>query len=110
MAKKNLRGALASSTKAEADKFAAADAITGKQSSRTGTVKQDKVIRDAFSMPESDHSLLADLIQRAAVSGVVTNKSALVRAGLHTLINMTDSKLIAALQSLEKVKTGRPKT
>jgi Arc/MetJ-type ribon-helix-helix transcriptional regulator len=39
---------------------------------------------------------------------MATNKSELIRAGLHALMQMNDAELKQMLDGLEKIKTGRP--
>lgn len=70
--------------------------------------KTEKVIRDAFSMPASDAKLIKELKKRAIKLDVETNKSELVRAGLHALKALPDNKLVSIINSMPKIKTGRP--
>ncbi len=70
---------------------------------------RSSVIRDAFTMPESDYSLIKEIKTRAIARGVDTNKSEIIRAGLRALDGMTDAALARALKGIERVKTGRPK-
>jgi len=74
-------------------------------------VKPPKVrlVRDSFTMPESDFALVAVLKARAVGQGRAAKKSELLRAGLQ-LLNQQDPKmLVAALERLQPIKTGRPK-
>ena len=48
------------------------------------------------------------LQKRCLGSAQGVSKSELVRAGLHALVKMPNIELIKALDTLEKVKTGRP--
>lgn len=111
--RKDMKAALSKSVKAETaatkDRFSNADKVmSGATKPHTGVPHKAKVIRDAFSMPEDDHALFEQLITRAATKGALTNKSELVRAGLHALNNMPDNQFLKALQAIEKIKTGRP--
>lgn len=67
-----------------------------------------KVIRDGFSMPESDHALIGETRDHLMRMGIVMNKSEVLRSGLHALkqLRLQDQAQIA--MDLEKVKTGRP--
>lgn len=69
-----------------------------------------KLVRDSFTMPEADFSLIATLKARAMAAQRETKKSELLRAGLHALAGMDTPSLLAALQQLEPVKIGRPKS
>lgn len=60
-------------------------------------------------MPEADFALIATLKARAIAAKRETKKSELLRAGLHALARMDTASLMAALQSLEPVKIGRPR-
>ena len=68
-----------------------------------------KVVRDSFTMPQSDYDLIADIKQKALKSGLHVKKSELLRAGLQALSKLNSSQLKQAVNSLEKIKTGRPK-
>lgn len=120
MARKNMKEALADSLKAEDVAFKTrlekADALFGERAepespppvpSIAGEEKP-KVIRDSFTLPASDYDLIAALKKRCLESAINVNKSELVRAGLHALNAMTESELAQIIESLEKVKTGRP--
>jgi len=68
-----------------------------------------KVVRDSFTMPQSDYDLIADIKQKALKSGLHLKKSELLRAGLQALAKLNASQLKQAVNNLEKIKTGRPK-
>lgn len=68
-----------------------------------------KLVRDGFTMPETDFALFAALKARALKAQRETKKSELLRAGLQALAAMSDAQLLAALQGLAPVKIGRPK-
>jgi hypothetical protein len=68
-----------------------------------------KVVRDSFTMPQSDYDLIAALKQKALKVGLHVKKSELLRASLQTLSKLPAAQLKRALSSLEKIKTGRPK-
>ncbi|MCW5318498.1 hypothetical protein GTQ43_33725 [Nostoc sp. KVJ3] len=70
--------------------------------------KKEKVIRDSFTLPSGDYELIATIRQRCLKSAVNATKSEVIRAGLHILQSLSDEELIRAIESLEKVKTGRP--
>lgn len=68
-----------------------------------------KVVRDSFTMPQSDYDLIAVIKQKALKSGLHVKKSELLRAGLQALSKLNTAQLKQAVNNLEKIKTGRPK-
>lgn len=68
-----------------------------------------KVVRDSFTMPQSDYDMIAQLKQKTLKNGVHVKKSELLRAGLHALSKLSAAQLQKAVSGLEKIKTGRPK-
>ncbi|MFM0074225.1 hypothetical protein PQQ86_23995 [Paraburkholderia sediminicola] len=70
--------------------------------------KKEKVVRDSFTMPKSDYDKIASLKQKCLDAGVPVKKSELLRAGLIMLESVAPQRLLAAVSSLETVKTGRP--
>lgn len=68
-----------------------------------------KLVRDSFAMPEADFALVAQLKARALEGRRPAKKSELLRAGLHALTALSPAQLVAALDALMPVKTGRPK-
>lgn len=81
-----------------------AEPATGKAS----RVKE-KLVRDSFTMPRADFALIDQLKQRGMGFKRETRKSELLRAGLRALAAMDDAALQALLDTLPKVKTGRPR-
>ncbi len=67
-----------------------------------------RLVRDGFTMPEADFSLIGTLKARALAGAHPAKKSELLRAGLHALAALDTPSLVAALSRLEPVKTGRP--
>jgi hypothetical protein len=68
-------------------------------------------VRDSFSMPRFDHDRLGELIEPSLGVGMSMNKGELMRAGLCSLIalsNMTDIQYKKTISQVEKIKTGRP--
>lgn len=68
-----------------------------------------KLVRDSFAMPEADFALIAQLKARAIDGKRPAKKSELLRAGLKALSLLSAAELVAALDALSPVKTGRPK-
>lgn len=67
------------------------------------------LVRDGFTMPEADFALIGTLKARALAGRRETKKSELLRAGLQALAAMDSATLMAALNALEPIRTGRPK-
>jgi hypothetical protein len=70
--------------------------------------KKAKLVRDSFTIPKAEYTVLQDLKQRAAKAGAAAKKSELLRAGIKVLAGMNDTALVAALGAVPAIKTGRP--
>ncbi len=68
-----------------------------------------KLVRGSFTMTEADFALIAALKSKALGAKRAAKKSELVRAGLRALGALDAKTLVAALDKLEPVQTGRPK-
>jgi hypothetical protein len=68
-----------------------------------------KLVRDSFTMPEAEFALIAALKAKALDARRAAKKSELLRAGLRLLAGLDAKALVAALDQLEPVATGRPK-
>jgi hypothetical protein len=68
-----------------------------------------KLVRDSFTMPKPEYSVLADLKLRAARLGRPIKKGELLRAGVAALRSMSDAPFLAALAVVPTLKPGRPK-
>ena len=98
-------------TKAGEQKRAAtADAapVSAAAEGKAKRVKKEKVVRDSFTMPKSDYEKIAVLKQKCLDAGVSVKKSELLRAGLLLLESAPTKHLLAAVSTVETVKTGRP--
>jgi hypothetical protein len=71
--------------------------------------KPPKLVRDSFTIPETDYTLFATLKQRALTAGVEVKKSEILRAAVLTLAKLDDAELVKAIGLVERIKTGRPK-
>ena len=70
--------------------------------------KKPKLVRDSFTCPKDEYEAIDGLKLRAAQQGHVVKKSELLRAGLKLLAGLKDAQLLAALQAVPSIKTGRP--
>ena len=68
-----------------------------------------KVVRDSFTMPQSDYVKLNELKLECLKAGLQVKKSELLRAGLHALCKLKTEQLAKAIEQIEQIKTGRPK-
>ena len=68
-----------------------------------------KLVRDSFTMPKAEYTVIEQLKRRASVLQRPTKKSELLRAGIKALNALSDAALLAALQAVPTIKTGRPK-
>lgn len=71
--------------------------------------KKPKLVRDSFTIPKDEIAVVDELKLRAGTLGHPIKKSELLRAGLKLLASMADGPLLAALQAIPSIKTGRPK-
>jgi hypothetical protein len=68
-----------------------------------------KLVRDSFTMPRDEFEHIARLKGRAIDLKRPARKSELLRAGLQVLERLDDAALLATLNALQPIKTGRPK-
>lgn len=69
-----------------------------------------KVIRDSFSFPQQDHHKITELKKICLAAGVHVKKGEILRAGLNLLTSLSLAELLVAVENVDRVKTGRPKT
>ena len=70
--------------------------------------KKDKVIRDSFTMPESEYKLIATIKKRCIAKGLAVKKSEVLRAAISYFANQSDDYIKATVGALVVIKTGRP--
>ena len=70
--------------------------------------KKLKLVRDSFTIPKPEYAVLAELKLRALQAGVLAKKSELLRAGIKALAAMSNVALLASLEAVPAIKTGRP--
>ncbi|MCR4299084.1 MAG: hypothetical protein NUV75_10110 [Gallionella sp.] len=68
-----------------------------------------KIVRDSFTMPQSEYQKIAEIKETCLEAGLSVKKSEVLRAGLRALAKLNAVQLQRALTGLEKIKTGRPK-
>jgi len=77
------------------------------QSSKTSP-KKPKLVRDSFTIPQTEFAAIDTLKNRAIALGTSVKKSELLRAGLMALQGLNDIAYKAALSAVPTLKTGRP--
>lgn len=70
--------------------------------------RKPKLVRDSFTFPEADYARIGALKQRAMAAGREVKKSEVLRAGLVALSALSDAALLETLDSVDKLKPGRP--
>ena len=75
---------------------------------KTAKAKKVKLVRDSFTMPETEYGVIAGLKARCLAAGVSAKKSEILRAAVAGLARLGDTSLVAAIRKLDIIKTGRP--
>ena len=88
---------------------AKAVAVNDDNSAQKMKPKKQKMVRDSFTMPESEYQALGDLKKSCLKQGIAVKKSELLRIGVATLSTMTVKQIDTARNKLEKISAGRPK-
>ena len=71
-------------------------------------MEKDKLIRDSFTIPESEYGLLAVIKKRCLSKGMAVKKSEVLRAAIVSFAGLSDAAVTKALKAVEVLKTGRP--
>ena len=69
--------------------------------------KKSKLIRDSFTMPDTEYDLIAAVKKRCVAKGVAVKKSEVLRAAIISFAALSDATAMTALQALDVIKTGR---
>jgi hypothetical protein len=67
-----------------------------------------KLVRDSFTIPRTEYQQLEVLKLRLVALLRPTKKSELLRAGVKLLASLADDALLAAVNEVPAIKTGRP--
>ena len=70
--------------------------------------KKPKLVRDSFTIPKAEYTVLDDLKARSNKLASPAKKSELLRAGIKALAAMSDAAFVVALRAVPAIKTGRP--
>ncbi len=86
----------------------AAKPAPAEKTGKPAKAKKVKLVRDSFTMPETEYALIASLKKRCLNAGVSAKKSEILRTAVAGLAKMSDASVVAAIRRLEVIKTGRP--
>ena len=103
--KKTITTAVKNAVKKPSVEKSTADAVAKK----TKKEPKVKIVRDSFTMPQSEYQKIAEIKEICLEAGLPVKKSEVLRAGLKALAKLNAAQLQRALTGLEKIKTGRPK-
>jgi DNA-binding transcriptional regulator YiaG len=78
------------------------------QAAKKDKPKKIKMVRDSFSMTESDYANLLGLKKKCIAAGVHAKKSELLRVGLMGLMKLSNASLLAAVKQV--VVSKKPKS
>lgn len=84
------------------------EAVKAEKVLKAKAVKKPKVVRDSFTMPQSEYLKIAEIKALCLKAGLQVKKSEVLRAGVIALCAMSEAQLNTALSRLDKIKTGRP--
>jgi len=70
---------------------------------------KEKLVRDSFTMPESEYAVLGQVKKTCLKNGVEVKKSELLRIGVALISRLDMATPKQVLASLPQLKTGRPK-
>lgn len=93
------------------DRFSKADQIFAKTEPIKNEEKKtvEPVIRDTFSMPKEDSTLIYEIKLKCMKAGIDTTKSEIVRAGIRQLATLSQNDLYKLVGAVEKLKPGPQK-
>lgn len=60
-----------------------------------------KMVRDNYSMPESDVEKLVALKKKCLAAGIRVKKSELLRVGLHSILKLSNAALVTAVKRIK---------
>ena len=109
----NQRGKVAPAVKVKAP-VKAKSALKPKATESVATagkakVKKDVLVRDSFTMPQSEYQVLS-LVKKACLkAGIEIKKSELLRIAVVQLAGLSVAKIATLQKGLNKIQAGRPK-
>jgi hypothetical protein len=73
-----------------------------------GKAKKVKLVRDSYTMPETEHAVLGQVKKACLKAGIGIKKSELLRIGVALLRGLNIASLKGELAALTQLKSGRP--
>ena len=70
--------------------------------------KKPKMVRDSFTIPKSEFTVLQELKERSNKLARPAKKTELLRAGIKALAALSDAEFLKAIEAVPSLKTGRP--
>ncbi|MHB8949948.1 MAG: hypothetical protein ACYC4S_12900 [Rhodoferax sp.] len=83
--------------------------VTEPKTDKNNKDKKPKLVRDSFTIPKAEYTVLDELKLRSGKLLASAKKSEFIRAGIKALAAMSDTAFLAALKAVPAIKTGRPK-
>src|SRR5690606_38585553 len=71
--------------------------------------KAAKLVRDSFTMPEDEYSVLGEVKRKCLKAGIEVKKSELLRIGVSLIRDLEPAQLKKILAGLPSLKAGRPR-
>jgi len=72
-------------------------------------VKKDVLVRDSFTMPQSEYQVLSHVKKSCLQAGIEIKKSELLRIAVVQLAGLSVTKIAILQKALNKIQAGRPK-
>jgi NDP-sugar pyrophosphorylase family protein len=72
-------------------------------------VKKDVLVRDSFTMPQSEYQVLSLVKKSCLQAGIEIKKSELLRIAVVQLAGLSVTKIATLQKALNKIQAGRPK-
>lgn len=85
-----------------------APATPATNTEKTMKVKKPKMVRDSFTFPKAEYTVLQELKDRSNNLSNPAKKTELLRAGIKALAALNDADFLKAIRSVPSLKTGRP--
>lgn len=92
---------------AKAEKVEKVEKPAKAKAAKSAKPVREKVVRDSFSMPKSEHAQLKALRETLAKAGRICTKSELLRAGVQLLLKESTASALTLVDALVAVPKGK---
>jgi len=82
--------------------------VPGTRVTRKRPKGESVIIRETFSLPPGESAQIDTARQRSAMTGLMVNRSEIIRAGIAALQVLDDATFLRIVSAVPKLKTGRP--